>query len=206
MKNNTLASEAFSRAGKHYFLDFKVAENNSNYIQITRSDWQSGDTYKRSQVIIFQEDFHFLIQAFASLFQSAAYLDNQNEGARDIYMHKKKSKENGIKSWEPELRPREKLQEKGAGAMHDAELLAMLIGSGTPDETAVSLAQRILDSTEQDLSDLSHLGFEELGRFHGMGMAKSSAIIAAMELGRRAFSIETSIRRICIANGIYVAP
>lgn len=69
MDKQILASEHFSRSGRHYFLDFRRAKNASNYIQITRSEQQEDDSYKRWQVIVFENDFEEFISAFASLFQ-----------------------------------------------------------------------------------------------------------------------------------------
>ena len=75
--------------------------------------------------------------------------------------------------------------EQGWSAMDDAELLAMLIGSGTPRETAVDLAERILTSIGHDLKRLAELDVDDLCLFHGMGVAKSLAIISSMELAAR---------------------
>lgn len=69
--------------------------------------------------------------------------------------------------------------------MADAELVAMLIGSGAPRESAVALAGRILASVDFNLWRLSELGIEELCAFRGMGHAKSSSVVAALELGKR---------------------
>lgn len=90
-----------------------------------------------------------------------------------------------IKSWAEEDRPREKLLAKGKQSLSDAELLAILLGSGSRDETAVGLAQRILKSVDNDLNELGRRSIAELTRFKGMGEAKSITIVAAMELGRR---------------------
>ncbi|MDX1942876.1 MAG: DNA repair protein RadC [Saprospiraceae bacterium] len=90
-----------------------------------------------------------------------------------------------IKAWAEEDRPREKLLAKGKQSLSDAELLAILLGSGSRDETAVALAQRILKSVENDLNELGRRSIAELTKFKGMGEAKSIAIVAAMELGRR---------------------
>ena len=90
-----------------------------------------------------------------------------------------------IKAWAEEDRPREKLLDKGKQSLSDAELLAILLGSGSRDETAVALAQRILKSVENDLNELGRRSIAELTKFKGMGEAKSITIVAAMELGRR---------------------
>lgn len=82
-------------------------------------------------------------------------------------------------------RPREKMLSKGVAALSDAELIAILIGSGNRDESAVQLSQRILKSYDNDLSSLGRVSVKELERFKGIGEAKAITICAAMELGRR---------------------
>ncbi len=92
---------------------------------------------------------------------------------------------NGIRSWAEDDRPREKLLLKGKGALSDAELIAILIGSGSAQETAVDLSKRILQSLNNQLSELGKLSVKDLTKFKGIGEAKAISIIAAMELGRR---------------------
>ena len=90
-----------------------------------------------------------------------------------------------IKAWAEADRPREKLLEQGRRALTDAELLAILIGSGSRGESAVELCKRILRDRRNDLHDLSRLSVSELCRYKGIGEAKAITIIAALELGRR---------------------
>lgn len=90
-----------------------------------------------------------------------------------------------IKSWAEEDRPREKLTAQGRRSLSDAELLAILLGSGSINETAVELSKRILHSCSNDLNQLAKLGIVELSRFKGIGEAKAITIISALELGRR---------------------
>jgi len=91
-----------------------------------------------------------------------------------------------IKYWAEDDKPREKLMLKGKVALSDAELLAILIGSGSRDESAVDLSKRILGSVENNLNALSKLSQEHLMKnFKGIGEAKAITIIAAMELARR---------------------
>ena len=92
---------------------------------------------------------------------------------------------NSIKSWAEEDRPREKLRNKGKQHLTDAELLAILLGSGNRTESAVSLAQRILQTYHHDLHELSKKDIQELCKFNGIGEAKAISIIAALELGKR---------------------
>lgn len=100
----------------------------------------------------------------------------------------------GIKSWAEDDRPREKLLLKGRAALSDAELIAILIGSGSADETAVGLSKRILYSLDNQLSQLAKLSVKDLTQFKGIGEAKAISIIAALELGRRRKDTETSKR------------
>ena len=91
----------------------------------------------------------------------------------------------GIRAWAEDDRPREKLLLKGKAALSDAELIAILIGSGSTSETAVDLSKRILQSFNNQLSELAKLSVKDLTKFKGIGEAKAISIIAAMELGRR---------------------
>lgn len=90
-----------------------------------------------------------------------------------------------IKSWNEDDRPREKLMIKGCLALSDAELVAILISSGSRNESAVSLSKRILSSVENNLNELSKLSVVNLRSFKGIGKAKALTIVAALELGRR---------------------
>ena len=90
-----------------------------------------------------------------------------------------------INQWAEEDRPREKMMQKGAEALSDAELLAILIGSGSPDESAVSLMQRVLADCGNDLNRLGKWEVRDFARFKGLGPAKSVSIMAALELGKR---------------------
>ena len=91
-----------------------------------------------------------------------------------------------IKAWAEEDRPREKFLLKGKQNLSDAELLAILLGSGSKEDTAVSLAQKILQSVNNDLNELGKRTIPTLIEgFNGVGQAKAITIAAAMELGRR---------------------
>ena len=92
---------------------------------------------------------------------------------------------NPITSWAEDDRPREKLLLKGRVALSDAELVAILIGSGSRELSAVELSKQILSTHENSLSSLAKLNVEELMRHKGIGEAKAITIIAALELGRR---------------------
>ena len=90
-----------------------------------------------------------------------------------------------IRSWSEDDKPREKLLLKGKTALSNAELIAILIGSGSRNESAVSLSQRILASVDFNLNALGKLSVNQLNHFKGIGDAKAITIQAAMELGRR---------------------
>ncbi len=90
-----------------------------------------------------------------------------------------------IQSWAEEDRPREKLMLKGKAALSDAELIAILINSGTIDLTAVDVAKIILKSVGNNLNELARLSIKDLSKFRGIGEAKAISIVAALELGRR---------------------
>ena len=90
-----------------------------------------------------------------------------------------------IKSWSPEDRPREKLLLKGTSALSDAELVAILIGSGTPKMSAVELSKKILLQGNNNLNELARLSVKDLMKIKGIGEAKAITIVAALELGRR---------------------
>jgi len=90
-----------------------------------------------------------------------------------------------IKSWALDDRPREKLISKGKTALSNAELIAILIGSGNRNESAVGLSKRILQSVDNNINELAKLSAEQLMTFKGIGEAKAIAIITALELGKR---------------------
>lgn len=90
-----------------------------------------------------------------------------------------------IKAWAEEDRPREKLRLKGKQSLSDAELIAILLGSGSREETAVGLAKRILSDVQHNLNDLGKRSLGELLKYKGIGEAKAISITAALELGRR---------------------
>ncbi len=90
-----------------------------------------------------------------------------------------------ILSWAEEDRPREKLLLKGKGALSDAELIAILIGSGTRELSAVDLSKIILQKASNNLNELAKLSLKDLMKIKGIGEAKAISIAAALELGRR---------------------
>lgn len=100
----------------------------------------------------------------------------------------------GIKTWAVEDRPREKMLFKSNKALSDAELLAMIIGSGTGNQSAVEIARTILNSVSNNLAELAKLTIADLVKFKGIGKAKASNIVAVMEIGRRR-NLNESLRK-----------
>ena len=97
----------------------------------------------------------------------------------------KKYKSGTLKSWAVRERPREKVLANGIQHLSDAELLAILMGSGTRNTTAVDLARQILGEVEYNLHELGRQSISDLQKIKGIGPAKAIAVLAAMELGRR---------------------
>jgi DNA repair protein RadC len=96
-----------------------------------------------------------------------------------------KSAKTSIKDWAEDDKPREKLLHKGPAALSNAELIAILIGSGNTDESAVALSKRIMNEVNDNFAELARLTIQDLQRFKGIGEAKAITIAAALELGRR---------------------
>ncbi len=90
-----------------------------------------------------------------------------------------------INQWAEEDRPRERFVRLGAGALSKAELLAILIGSGSPKESAVDLMKRVLKDCDDNLNTLGKMSLQELMDYNGIGEAKAVTILAACELGKR---------------------
>ncbi len=90
-----------------------------------------------------------------------------------------------IKTWAEDDRPREKLAQKGPASLSNAELIAILIGSGNPNESAVGLSKRILAAVGNNLAELARLTLSDLKKYPGIGEVKAITIAAALELGRR---------------------
>ena len=109
-----------------------------------------------------------------------------------------------IKYWAEDDRPREKLELKGRAALSDAELLAILLGSGSRNESALDLARRMLNEAENDLNRLGRWNIDELRQFKGVGTAKAINIISALELGkRRRLSEAKEVLKITSSTHVY---
>jgi DNA repair protein RadC len=100
-----------------------------------------------------------------------------------------------ISHWAEEDRPREKLLMKGRAALSEAELIGILIGSGTVSLSAVDVAKIILKEVNNDLNNLAKLSVDDLKKFKGIGEAKAISIVSALELGRRRKESEPAKRQ-----------
>lgn len=110
---------------------------------------------------------------------------------------------NTIKQWAEDDRPREKLLLKGKSVLSDAEILAIIIGSGSRDESAVELSKRILKHFNNNLALLSKQSVKQLTQFKGIGEAKAISIVAALELGKRRRETESEVTKIKSAHDIF---
>lgn len=109
-----------------------------------------------------------------------------------------------IKDWAEDDKPREKLVNKGKQALSDAELLGILLGSGTVSMSAVELAKQILQGAENNLHELAKMSVKELQKFKGIGEAKAITIVSALELGRRRKEAEPTKRdKITCSQDVY---
>lgn len=109
-----------------------------------------------------------------------------------------------ITEWAEDDRPREKLRDKGKDTLSDAELIAILIGSGTVSLSAVDLAKQILQKVNNNLNELAKLSVKDLQKFKGIGEAKAITIVSALELGRRRKESEPNKKaKITCSNDVY---
>lgn len=109
-----------------------------------------------------------------------------------------------IKFWAQDDRPREKLLAKGKSSLSNAELIAILIGSGNKNESAVDLSKRILQSVDNNIHQLAKLSAEKLMSFHGIGEAKAISILTALELGkRRQYESSAEMQKISSSEDVF---
>ncbi|RYD72925.1 MAG: DNA repair protein RadC [Sphingobacteriales bacterium] len=110
----------------------------------------------------------------------------------------------GIKLWAEEDRPREKLLMNGRRHLTDAELVAILIGSGNKNETAVDLSKRILNFFDNNLTKLGRASIQDLSKFKGIGEAKAISVVAALELGlRRKENVHDEVIQVTASSDVH---
>jgi DNA repair protein RadC len=132
-------------------------------------------------------------------------MKNKKSNVQDFTTESETDIKFSIRDWAVEDRPREKMIKNGADTLSNAELLAILLGSGSQEESAVDLAKRILNDTGNNLNELGKTSINTLcSKFKGIGPAKAVAITAALELGKRRRSSEVVKRiQICNSRDIY---
>ncbi|MDR2653309.1 MAG: DNA repair protein RadC [Prevotellaceae bacterium] len=108
-----------------------------------------------------------------------------------------------IKEWAQDDRPREKMIQHGATNLSDAELLAIIIGSGTKNGTAVDVAKQLLANSNNSLNELGKKSIKDFAKIRGIGTAKAVSIAAALELGRRRRNDNTTVRTIKTSFDIF---
>ncbi len=189
MNNSILAQEDFSIGTRHFYLDYRLAVNQSRYLNIACVDY-SRDS-ERTGLRVFQSEVAPFVEGISSLFHHATHREIDFE--KQAGLMQPSPTVNGIKSWEPEIRPREKLMMQGREMMSDAELLAMLICAGLPGITAVDLAETVLKKVGGELKQLATLKAEDLMDIRGIGHARALSIISAMELAVRLAAREQPI-------------
>jgi DNA repair protein RadC len=111
---------------------------------------------------------------------------------------------NSINNWAEDERPREKMIQKGAASLSDAELLAILISSGTREKSALDLAREVLAQAHNHLHELGRLSLQELKKTKGIGEARAITITAALEIGRRRRQGE-AMQRVAISSSEHAA-
>ncbi|MGN7986232.1 UPF0758 domain-containing protein [Pedobacter sp. 22226] len=186
MKNRMIATESF-RSGKDiYFFDYMEAVNGRHYLRIARMENCPDGPSKKTKVVIFEDVIQPMIAAFAYLLHSGAYAENQEERPKDI---REKVKEIRAlrESMDPDMPLRERLGLYGAGTLTEHELVSLLLGLGTTSDEATHMADELFGHLGGNIAKLIGMTQADLCRMPGIGMAKCSVILAAMELGRRSF-------------------
>ncbi|OOQ58289.1 UPF0758 domain-containing protein [Mucilaginibacter pedocola] len=181
-----LASETFNHGRKHYFIDIKRAVNNKHFLLITSSEqYQNEQRYDRQTVMVWEEDLAVFVEAFSMVLSKLAYGQLELPPARMEVLKDEEPK--GMMAIPEYDRPREKLHALGAGSLSNAELLAILLGTGSSELSVLDLCGRIMQSVGDEPSRLPLRTAEDYCRFPGVGVAKAATLMAALELGRRAY-------------------
>jgi hypothetical protein len=180
----TLASETFSHGRKHYFIDVKKAVNDTHFVLITSSEqFRNDDKYYRRTIQLWEEDLAMFVEALSMVLGKMAYGELSTP---EVKMERLK-RPKGMKAIAEYDRPREKLHALGAGALSNAELLAILLCTGSSELSVLDLCRQIMKSVQDEPARLLSRTAEDFCRFPGIGVAKAAVLLAALELGRRSF-------------------
>ena len=178
----TLDSEMFGHGKTRYFIDVKKACNDSHFLLITRSDRYGDNRYARRTIQVWEEGLFFFVEALSMVLTRLSHGEMPGENRQAS--PKPATGASGMKALPEAERPREKLVAQGAGTLSDAELLAILLGTGSDERSVLDLCSHVLHSTGS-LVKIAALSVEELCRFRGIGIAKASTLLAAFELVAR---------------------
>ncbi|WP_439697039.1 UPF0758 domain-containing protein [Mucilaginibacter sp. AW1-7] len=179
----TLATETFSHGRTHYFIDIKKAANDTHFLLITSSEsFRNDPQYYRRTIRLWEEDLAMFVEALSMVLGRLAYGDLAPADTMKVVAEPK-----GVKALEVPGRPRERLHALGARALSNAELLAILLCTGSSELPVLDLCRKIMKSVKDDPARLLTRTAEDFCRFPGVGVAKAATLMAALELGRRAF-------------------
>ena len=178
----TLATETFSHGRKHYFIDVKKAVNDTHFVLITSSEsFKNDPQYYRRTIQLWEEDLAMFVEALGMVLSRLAHGDL---APADPPMEVVKEPA-GIKAIAEYDRPREKLHALGAAKLSHAELLSILLCTGSSELSVLDLCVKIMQSVKDDPTRLLTRTAEDFCRFPGIGVAKAATLLAALELGRR---------------------
>ena len=180
----SLASETFSHGKKHYFFDIKKASNNTHFLLITSSERYNGDQFQRRTIQLWEEDLGFFVEALTMILRQLAHGGLSATPKLEVVKEPA-----GMKAIAEYDRPREKLHALGAESLSHAELLAILLCTGSSELSVLDLCGRIMKSVNNEPAGLLSRTAEGFCRFPGIGVAKAATLLAALELGRRVFAI-----------------
>jgi len=178
-----LASESFSHGKKHYFIDVKKASNDTHFLLITSSEQFDTDKFHRRTIRLWEEDLRFFVEALSMVLRQLAHGELSPPEAKMKLVKDPK----GMKAIAEYDRPREKLHALGADCLTNAELLAILLCTGSSELSVLDLCKKIMKSVKNHPALLLNLTAKDFCRFPGIGRAKAATLMAALELGRRAF-------------------
>ncbi|MFD0763231.1 UPF0758 domain-containing protein [Mucilaginibacter lutimaris] len=177
-------SESFGHGRMHYFIDVKKAVNDSHFVLITSSEKYDSDKYYRQTVQLWEEDLAFFVEALSMVLSRMT----SDEGARFFDRPEMKVVLDpvGVLALPEKDRPREKLLALGADNLSNAELLAVLLCTGSHDLSVLDLCEKVMKSVKDEPSRLLTRTAKDFCKFRGIGAAKAGILLAALELGRRA--------------------
>ena len=181
-----LVSESFGHGKKRYFIDVKKAVNDTHFILVTSSEEYADKQYHRQSIQLWEEDLAFFVEALSMVLTQMTCGDGPRLFTRPEMKVVEDPK--GMQAIPTEDRPREKLHAFGAASLSNAELLAILFCTGSSELSVLDLCRRIMGSVKDDASRLTLRTTEDFCRFKGVGAAKAATLLAALELGRRAFT------------------